>query len=194
MAMITDPYNGFGAEVDSSNRLSTKALIFTEYENASIQGKAFNVNTELLTLTGTGESACLYVKNNRSEDLFLQGFFTGVMTRSGTVTDSAVVKAYRNPTGGTIVDDADTVPLVNRNTGSNQTFTDVLAYKASASGKTLTGQDAAPILLHIQGSNSRVFGNVFIAVPRGGSVGVTIDLNTDGSALIYTGFTGFLRD
>ena len=182
------------AKVGTDNRLWTKSLSFTEYENASLEGKAFNVNTGLITLTGTGENACIYIKNNRSEDLFLEGFFTGVATRSGTVSDSAVVKVYRNPTGGTIVDDQSAVTLVNRNTGSNETFTDVIAYKASASGKTLTGQDSEPVLLHIQGSNSRVFGNVFLAVPRGGSVGVTIDLNTDGSSLIYTGFTGFLRD
>lgn len=191
--MIFEDGTGSGnkAKVDSDNRVHTQTISFSEYEQAAIEGRAFNVNTGLVSYTGTGENAAFYLKNNEDKDIFLQAIFVGVTTRSGTVTDAVTATVIRNPTGGTIVDNAQSIDLVNRNFGSNETF-DVTAYKG-ANGYTLTGGDATPVLLHIQGDNSRVFGSVFLVLPKGSSIGIKLDLNTDGSANVYCGFTGFRK-
>lgn len=191
--MIIEDGTGSGnkVKIDSDNRLHTQTISFSEYEQAAIDGRAFNVNTGLVSYSGTGENAMLYLQNNEDKDIFLQAFFVGVATRGATVTDAATVQVVRNPTGGTIVDNAQSIELVNRNFGSNETF-DITAYKG-ADGYTLTGGDTSPVLLHIQGDNSRVFGEVFLVLPKGSSVGIKIDLNTSGSANVYCGFTGFRK-
>lgn len=191
--MIIEDGTGSGkkAKVNADNKVEVNAITLSEYEEAALEGRAFNINTELIALTGTGESAVLYVKNNEAQPISIQGFFIGVGTLSGTTSDSILVQAFVNPTGGTIVDNASAITITNRDLGSTKTFS-IDAYKG-VDGDTLTGQDATPILYQFQGGSSRVFGTVNLVLPRGASIGVTIDLNTTGGANIYAGFTGFVR-
>ena len=191
--MIIEDGTGSGrkAKVTTENKLRVSSTTLSEDKLAAVEGRAFNINTEIIALTGTGESAVLYVKNNESEDISIQGFFVGVGTLSGTSSDSILVRAYINPTGGTLISNAVDVTVTNRNLGSTKTFS-LDVYKG-VDGDTITGQDATPILYQFQGGSSRVFGNVNLVLPRGASIAVTIDLNTTGGANIYTGFTGFVR-
>jgi hypothetical protein len=184
--------SGKRCKVSSDNKLETRSVTLTEYEEAALNGRAFNANTEILALTGTGESALIYLKNNESQDVSIQGFFVGVGALSGTTSDSVLVRAYLNPTGGTLITDENEVTVVNRDAGSAKSF-DFDCYKGG-DGKTITGQDPVPILYQFQGGSSRVFGTVNLVIPRGTSIAVTIDLNTTGGANVYTGFTGFLRN
>ena len=191
--MIIEDGTGSGrkAKVTTENKLRVSSTTLSEDKLAAVEGRAFNINTEIIALTGTGESAVLYVKNNESEDISIQGFFVGVGTLSGTSSDSILVRAYINPTGGTLISNAVDVTVTNRNLGSTKTFS-LDVYKG-VDGDTITGQDATPILYQFQGGSSRVFGNVNLVLPRGASIAVTIDLNTTGGANIYAGFTGFVR-
>ena len=191
--MIIEDGTGSGkkAKVNADNKVEVSAITLSEYEEAALDGRAFNINTEIIALTGTGESAVLYVKNNEAQPISIQGFFIGVGTLSGTSSESILVQAFTNPTGGTIVDNASAVTIANRDLGSTKTFS-IDAYKG-VDGDTLTGQDTTPILYQFQGGSSRVFGTVNLVLPRGASIGVTIDLNTTGGANVYAGFTGFVR-
>lgn len=191
---ITDPLNNDTARVQN-NRLNVTGVAISQYELESFTGSAFNINTEYLTIDGAdGESALLYVKNNSDNDLSIQGWFIGTLALGGTPTDQPLFKVYFNPSGGTIITDANAVSVINRNGGSSETFGDIIAYSATASGKTFTGQDPTAVLFQQQGANSRAFGNVFLTLPKGSSIVVTCNPNTTagGTLKLYTGFTGFL--
>lgn len=178
------------AKVGSDNRVYTYSKGITEYSQSSSDGLAFNANTGEIALTTT-DSAVFYLKNNEDKDLHIEGFFVGIGAVSGTISDPVLIRAWVNPTGGTIVSGASAITVVNRNFGSSRTF-DFDCYKG-ADGNTLTGYDAEPILLQYQNANSRTFGTVNLVIPRGGSFGVTMDLQTSGGGNVYCGVTGYLK-
>lgn len=182
---------GFSCKVDEDNRLYTRTVNENEFEHAIRNGRGFNVNTEFITINTAGENAILYLKNNGDEDIVLTGWFIGTGDPSGSTSGvGPLVKTYYNPTGGTIISGANPVTLVNRQAGSSGTF-DVVAYKATGSGETITGAISTPVLFQTQPSAGRVFGNVYLALKKGASLGVVFDLGGLTSAQIYTGFQGF---
>lgn len=189
--------NGFSAKVDSGNRLLTRSVSNTEYELAITEGRAFNVNTEFLTIgtasPPTTENAILYLKNNEDEDIIIVAWFIGTADSQGTATDvGPLLKVYTNPTGGTIVSSGTDVVPVNRKIGDNNTF-DITVKKATSDGFTLTGQDTTPVLYQTQPSSGRVFaGSVYVSLQRGASLGVVFIPNGAEPVQIYTGFQGFL--
>lgn len=183
---------GVSAKVNSEQKLESDSIVLTDYELASLRGEAFNLTTGFVTFTGATEQAALYVKNNEDRTLLLQGWFIGVESIGGTPTGNPLFKTYFNATGGTIVSTADSIPVVNRNAGSSSTF-ELDVYRGF-SGATFTGQDPEPILFQFQGTG-RTFGNVFLSLPKGSTALVTVNPNTSGSIVLYTGFTGYkLRD
>lgn len=174
--------NGFKLEINSRNKAEVSSVNRTEYENAVIEGKAFNINTEIFTITGTSESACLYVKNNEEEDIYITGLFA--------YSDFEILlRAYIEPSGGTIVSTADQINITNRKVGNSETFI-FDAYKGF-DGATVTGQNPTPLLYQVQ--NNRVFGNVNIAIPRGGSIAITLQpsAGNTGDVNVYCGFVGY---
>lgn len=179
---------GISAKVNKDQRLETTSIITTDYELGSLIGDAFNINTRFVDFTGNTEQAALYVKNNEDSDLLIQGWFIGVESVGGTPTGNPIFSAYFNATGGTIIDTADQIPIVNRNAGSSEVF-DLEAYRGF-SGATFTGQDPEPVLFQFQ-NTGRTFGNVFLVIPKGSSILITVDPNTNGTITLYTGFTGY---
>lgn len=183
---------GKRAKVDVNNRLFTNAITLTEYELGALEGRAFNANTEDIALTENIEHAVFYLKNNEDKPVSIQGFFIAISAVTGTTSGLPIVRAYFNPTGGTLVSDANAITPVNRDAGSAKTF-DFDCYKG-ADGKTITGQDSTPILYQYQSGGGRSFGSVNLVIPKGSSIAITVNLNTvGGGANIYTGFTGFVR-
>lgn len=190
---IGNPLNGDKATVDPQGRLQVASTSFTRYEQASEDGKAFNSNTEYVTLTSAGENATFYMKNTADSDLIIEAWFWGVENLSGGApTGNPVLRAYFNPTGGTLISDAVAVPVVNRNGGSSETFGEITAYKASGTGKTVTGV-SDPILFQLQGSG-RTFGTIRLTLPKNSSIAFTFDLAGYGTADVYSGVTGFFKD
>lgn len=184
--------SGKKAKVDVNNRLNVNGITLTEYELAALEGRAFNANTKLLALTNDTEHAVFYLKNNELTPVSIQGWFIAISSVTGTPSSTPLAQVWFNPTGGTIVSDANAIPVVNRDAGSAKTFS-FDCYKGG-DGKTLTGYDAEPVLFQFQNGGGRSFGNVNLVIPPGSSVGITINLNTTGGgANIYTGFTGFIR-
>lgn len=197
MTMITDGTGGgYKAGVDSTNRLRVTSVTHTAFEEAAEEGRAFNLNTEDISLTGavSGDQGLLYIKNNEVGDLALVGWFIGIRNldtagRSGS--DTHLFKLVTNPTGGTLISDASEGFIANRTLGSPRTF-DFDVYKATGPSKTVTGGDAVPVLYQYHNSG-RTFGTVTLILPRGSSLAITVD--TYGSNMdLYTGFTGYLHE
>ena len=184
--------SGISARVNARQKLEVTANTLTDYELATLEGESFNINTQFVTYTGDQDHGCLYIKNNEERDLLLQNFFVGVGTRVGGTPSEAyhLVQAFFNPEGGTLISDAIPNETVSRNAGSTRTF-DIDVFKGS-SGATVDTGGAEPVLFQFQGENSRTFGTVFLVLPKGSSIAVTIDINTTGSVPIYVGFTGYI--
>ena len=185
--------NGVGdgkkARVDSNNQLHVFAVTEDEQNSAAEHGYLFNVNTGIIALTGTSDSAVLYFKNNESaingeSNIIITSLIFGLYTRSATITDTATATLIRNPTTGTIIDDANVASMIsNSNFGSSNTLDDSLIYSASATGKTLTdGTDHAKVIL-TEGRTAAPELNIDLS--KGSSLGVKVDLNTSGGADLY---------
>jgi len=194
--MITDGTGtGRRASVDGNNRLKVSSSTRTFFEDASEEGKAFNLNTEDIVIpTGvTGDQALFYVKNNEEKDLALVGWYIGIRDadRTGATSDTNLFKLVTNPTGGTLISDGVAAEIANRTLGSPRVF-GLETYKASGGGKTLTGGSDVSVLYQYH-TAGRTFGTVTLTLPRGASLGITV--NTFGAGFtLYTGFTGYLED
>ena len=152
------------AKVDGDNRLEVRSITETETEKAVLDGRAFNINTEFLSITTDVEHALLYIKNNEDEDLIIAAWFNG--TDLGTNgANAGLVRVYYNPTGGTIISDA-----------------------TVGNAKTFTGQDTPAVLYQTQTVGSRAFGNVYLTLPKGSSLVSTYDPNGAETINIYAGF------
>ena len=193
--------NGVGnatkARVDGNNQLHIFAVTEDEQNSAAENGQLYNINTGLIALTGTSDSAILYFKNNESpingeSNIIITSIIFGLYTRSATVTNSATATIIRNPTAGTIIDDATAVSMKsNANFGSSNTL-DSLIYKASGTGKTLTDGTDHAIALLSEGRTAIPELNIDLA--KGSSLGIKVDLNTSGGADIYAALVCYRKD
>lgn len=189
-SIIDGTGTGNRLKVAPNNRAQVGALTRTEFEDAANRGDAFNINTEEITITGAGEHALLYVKNNEDRNLEVVGWFIGQGTTTGATDSTFAYRVVGNPTGGTLISDASAITVANRNLGSSRTF-DVTAYKASGSSKTITGEDS-PDLLYQYHTGGRAFGTITLSLPKGSSAAVVADFNS-ANTVLYTGFTGYIR-
>ena len=178
------------ARVDKENKLAVRAVQETEFEKAVLGGRAFNVNTELLTITSDTEHALLYLQNNEDLPLIVSAWFIG--TDAGTNgANLGLVRTYYNPTGGTIISGGTDVTAVNRNAGNSRALNADI--KSGGQGFTFTGQDTPAVLYQTQTVSSRVFGNVFLVLPKGSSLVATYDPNGAETIGIYTGFQVYIE-
>ena len=190
--------NGEKARVDGNNQLHVFAVTENEQNSAAEHGQLYNINTGIIALTGSSDSAVLYIKNNEApldgeSNFIITTIIFGLYGRSATVTDSATVTLVRNPTAGTIIDDANAAPMIsNSNFGSSNNLDDSLIYSASASGKTFTdGTDHAIVLL-TEGRTSAPELNIDLS--KGSSLGIKVDLNTSGGADFYCAVVGYRKE
>ena len=178
------------ARVDKENRLAVRSIQETEFEKAVLDGRAFNINTEFLTITSDTEHALLYLKNNEDRPLIVAAWFIG--TDAGTNgANLGLVRTYYNPTGGTIISGGTDLTAANRNAGNSRTL--VADIKAGGQGFTFTGQDTPAVLYQTQTVSSRVFGHVFLVLPKGSSLVATYDPNGAETINIYTGFQVYVE-
>jgi hypothetical protein len=192
MTIIRDASTGTSARVDENNNLHVFAVTESEVENANAKGCALNINTGLIALTGTGDSAIVYFKNDESVDYVITGLVVGVGIRSATTTDYPLVTIVKDPTAGTIISNATAVDMKsNSNFGSSNAFASTtLAYKG-VDGATLTdGSDHAIVMI----GEGRTFISIPIELARGHAMGVNIDLNTSGGANVYCAIIGYIKD
>jgi hypothetical protein len=182
---------GNQAKIDTRNRLQVHAVTEPEGLAANRLGSAYNMNTGELTLTSANESAVLYFKNNESKDYIMEAIAVGLgPSTGGASTDIPLIKIIRNPTAGTIVDDASNVSInTNRNFGSSNTVSaDV--YKG-AEAKTLT--DGDDHLFFYQPANGRLLAEINVVIPKGKSIGVKITPQASNTSMTcYVALIGYL--
>jgi hypothetical protein len=177
---------GYSAKVDVDNRLYVSAVTRTEFDTATDNGDAFNINTEFVTITSSVEVPLLYVKNNEDNDLTIAAWFIGTTAASGSSTRSTLMQVYSNPTDGTIITSGTDVTAVNRQIGNaNILDADI---KKGGDGFTVSGYVSTPVLYQTQGNNARAFGNVQLSVKKGSSLVVTYQHYGLVQNDIYTGF------
>jgi len=188
---------GYQQHVDKNKQAHTFCITETESNSAVEKGLAYNVNTGIIALTGSSDSAILYFKNNEAPingeaDLVIDSIVIGINTRSATITESAIATIIRNPTAGTIVSNATAVDMNgNANFGSSNTL-DSLIYKGS-DGYTLTdGDDYAKVLC--KSDDRTTIPELNIDLPKGSAIGIKLDLNTSGGANVYAAIICHRKD
>lgn len=110
---------GFQAQVTANNRLGVDAVTLSSEEAAIREGEGWQITSGLLTLTGSGESAILFIKNTSELDLILDR----VVLVLGSSTDGDgdwEFKTLRNPTAGSIITNELQAGISNSNHGSGK--------------------------------------------------------------------------
>jgi len=131
--------SGSNAAVTENNRLKTTGIDLTLTEAATESGDTYNINTATLSLSSSGESGLLYIKNNEESDLHLTSIVINIINFTGT-DGQPILKILRNPDNGTLISAATAGLQLNRNFGSSKSL-DIDIFQGSE-GATLTGQDA----------------------------------------------------
>jgi hypothetical protein len=152
--------------------------------------RAWNINTGWISSIAA-DSALLYFKNEDEEDFFIDAIAVGL--KDGSATDVQGIYFVVQPTGGTLVGAATDCDMIeNRKVGSGVSFSsNTLAYKATASGQTLTGgRDAA---LFAQNDQGRLFATVDFIVPKGQAIGLRVEVLGGFSGDMYAALIGHQR-
>jgi len=179
---------GNKAQVDGNNQIHVLAVTDTAIQDAVVKGNAYNINTGTIGLTTSTASAVLYFKNDESpvngeSSIIVDAIAVGIGD-GGTKDEKAVITVIKNPTTGTIIDNATAVDMkVNRNFGSsNELSSTSLAYKG-AEGYTFTnGTDFAQFYQ----TGTRGYYNIDTRLGKGSSIGVKIDTQTSaGTTDVY---------
>ena len=179
---IKDASTGYVAQVDSDLSLKTYAVTINENNQANSKGRAYNINTDDITLTDAVETPILYIKNNEDKDLHITALdlWAGTST-GGTATLGTKWVVERNPTAGTIVSNATAVDIEsNRNFGSNNTLL-VDSYKG-ATGNTMTG--GTDHIIFRGTLLSRIYAEIDEIIPKGSSIGINVKPPTSNTSLI----------
>jgi hypothetical protein len=194
--MATTIQDGTGTKykvkIDSENRIYSKSITESEFDNATRIGNAYNINTEFITITGSTETPLLYLKNNEDTELILSAWFIGTDADSGTATRLSLMRVYTNPSSGTIISSGTDVTPVNRLIGSSNELQAVV--KKGGDGFTVSGFTTTPILYQTQGNDQRNFGTVQLSMKKGSSVVVTYQHYGLTSNDVYTGFQVYLNN
>jgi hypothetical protein len=169
------------ASVDGNGRLLTESVTLPVGFYETEVGAAFNINTDIITLTTANKSACIYVKNNEAEDLVIENLIY-ILGNSTGGTGDVRIDVLRNPSAGTIVSTATPVPIIqNRNFGSAKTL-NVDAYKGTE-GATFTDGDLA-ITTILGGAAQRIGLDIGdIVLPNGSSIGIEITPQTSNTSM-----------
>lgn len=181
MSTIDDPRTGRGATVDDQYRLRTHAVVEGEELHAVEEGNGYNLNTNLINITG--DATLFYLKNTGFKDIVMEGIFVGAFDGI-TYSDSPYLDIIRNPTGGDLITDATPI-TVNQNrlfTSANSLNADVFQGKV---GGTLTGGNSLG-LFQLNKTQRTAFTLLNFVLGRGSSIGVKLIANiSSGSANFY---------
>jgi hypothetical protein len=162
--------DGYGAKVDSHNRLWTDSLVVDESVSATFEGNAYNVNTGTINLTSANPSAVLYMQNDGNEDVVVTALFYLLGNSNGS--GDSVVDVYRNPTAGTIVSSGTNFAAINRDFGSANDLEAVL--KKGAEGQTIT--DGTVVISSIfSGVGRQVVAVGALILRPGNSIGIVVE-------------------
>lgn len=163
---------GSVAKVDSGNRLAVRAVSENTADHAAEFGQRFSLNTGTLTLTSANESSVFYVKNQQSNNLWVDSLFVSLGISTGG-TGPCDISVYFKTTSGTIVSDATAVEIAaNMHLGSAGTM-DVSDIFKGGEGKTQVGGVKSMSSLIPQNTSSSIIQHR-IVIPVGQTLVIAI--------------------
>ena len=124
---------GYQQHVDKNYQSHVFAVTETESNSAVEHGLGYNINTGIIALTGSSDSAVSYFKNaenpiNGESDIVIDSVIIGINTISATVTEHPIATIIRNPTAGTLVSNATAVDMKsNGNFGSSNNLDSLIS-------------------------------------------------------------------
>lgn len=171
---------GYLVKVDGDNRIHTDAVSHSVLADAVDRGRAWNLGTGVINLTGNATaSALLYIKNTGTDiiQLDLYVIITGASTGG---SGNMKVEILRNPTGGTLISSpSGSITATNMNFGSSNSPSATLSYGAEA--KTLSGEDS--ILRSQTSASGRLLLGIITDLPGGASVGLRVTTPSGNSGI-----------
>ena len=180
MARIQDGSGrGFEAGVDSTNRLLVEGVALSIREEAVLKGQLYEIGG-FFTLTGTAETAVLYVENQQEQTLVLDRFeFSGAESTGGT-SDAMLLALY---TGPSAITNSTASTAKNSNFGSALAPSfDIQLGNGSTSAVTGGTQFGASYITYLGQS---MFDGPW-AVPRGQSFALTATPPASNTSLNFT--------
>lgn len=165
---------GYEAKVDSGNRLETKALTeVAMHDKSVVDGQVYYVTTngfiDINTLNT--ETAILYTKNTSTTKRFI---VNSIRTCGNQVQK---ILMYKNPTAGTIIDNATAGQNTNANFSSSNSA-DLTTYKGA---DTYTFTDGTHLGNHVNniGHSTEKTGDA-VALGPNDAFGITFELAASG--------------
>ena len=105
--------------VTGQNRLLSQAVIISEEDNAIVVVDGYQIASTPVSFTGANEAAVLYTKNTDDRDFVLDRAVLILGTAVSASSDQDwTFRVLRNPTSGTIIDNALSAGISNSNHGS----------------------------------------------------------------------------
>jgi len=173
MSIVIEDGNGkgFTAGVTKNNRVQVSGINLTLTEAATESGDTYNINSSAITLTTSGESGILYLKNNENRNLIIDNIIINIKDYVGT-DGQPTLKIYKKPTAGTLISAATTGSQSNRNYGSSKTL-DITNYEG-VEGSTITASDSSlEVYLPSTALGTLISFSTIIVLPKGSSVAVS---------------------
>lgn len=185
--------SGNYVKVNANNRMYVNAVTTAEDLAATTDGRSFNLNTGVITLTDAADTPIMYVKNTEQVDLHVTAIVVGIAASTGATLTMNKITIVRNPTVGTIISSTPTDIDIksNRNFGSPSTLS-ADAYKG-ATGDTMT--DGSDHIIFFQTSNGRLFATIDEVIPKGQAIGIKFDPATGNTSQdVYAALICHKRD
>ena len=179
---------GYTAKVDSSNRLHTQTVSIDEQSWQSEEGHGYNISTGIINLTSASESAVLWFKYTGVTYFNVSALAVGI-GKLGVSTDPVLIKVSRNPSTGTLIDNAVTSGIFNENRNFGATSSVPATIYKGAEGYTLNGDTVG---IFYQTQSGRLFAPVNLILEPQTSIGITITPNDDGTGgNVYAALIGY---
>lgn len=162
--------NPYKLKINSRGRAETTAIIEDELLEAVREGVAYPPSSDVVNLTSASESAVFYIKSNDAFDLVITKI-TIIPSPSTGGSGNALLRVYKNPTGGTIVSNALAGNLPNPNFKSTIPLEgDVFQ---GVEGDTITGGSVYGTTQRSNFDHPIVFDENPFLLGRGNSIAIT---------------------
>jgi len=175
---------GRTAKVNLENELETRSITSTVTLHAVDEGRGFNINTGVLTLTdATADTAVLYIKNTDDNDMVITSATIATSASTAGVDNTITVKQVGNfAASSDIIANGAAGAAVNRNSGkSSRVFDGVVTIGGTGRSFTdeVTGQQTLGIF------TTAIAFDLTTIIPVGGEVGVTVDPPTSNTSMEF---------
>lgn len=159
--------------VSDNGEAKTFSVSVTDQSNQSVKGKAFNLNSGLITLTDAVETPIFFLRNDTEiEPLIVPKVFYTIFPSTGG-TGKVKINLYKQITGGTILDATDLV-LQNFNASDSSVLAGSTTSKIGATGVTFSGGTIWPEIVLLGPSIRSATDFETIVLPRGSNLLVTL--------------------